>query len=107
MLSPGQVRWAYVAFEDRPGGKVRPVIIIRVAGESVIVLEGRSRWKDGLTMLLALDSSHPDARRVPLWQATYFYAENLRRIPSIDVEKHIGTLSKSEAERVIRELGAL
>ena len=107
MLSAGQVRWAYVPFEDRPGGKKRPVLILEVLADRAIVLEGRSKWKDGLTLLLALDSGHADALRIQLWRATYFYAENLREIRSDDIERCVGTLSKGETERVIRELNEL
>ena len=71
------------------------------------MLEGRGGYKERLTLLLALDHGHPDSRRIPLWKSTFFYAENLREIPCVDIDDYVGTLSKAETERVIRELNAL
>ncbi|MFF8829810.1 type II toxin-antitoxin system PemK/MazF family toxin [Streptomyces sp. NPDC015131] len=51
---PGEIWWARVPFEDGPGGKDRPCLVLAVRGDTALVAKITSRYRDGRAGVVAL-----------------------------------------------------
>lgn len=88
---PGEIWWARVPYEDRPGSKDRPCLVLNTAGEWVRVAKITSRRpRTPRPQVIPLPAgSVDDARGLP----SYLEADELRDLPAWDFRRRAGTVS--------------
>ncbi|WP_432055144.1 type II toxin-antitoxin system PemK/MazF family toxin [Streptomyces sp. bgisy022] len=94
---PAEIWWAGVPFEDRPGSKDRPCLVLTVHGDRVTVAKITTRSGDGRPGVVPLPpGSVGDARG----RASYLETDELRDVPLEDFRRRAGVLDPALWERV-------
>jgi hypothetical protein len=101
---PGEVVWAWVPYEDRPGeGKDRPVLVIGRDGRTLLglYLSSNSR-RDGEPGWLPLGAGGWDRDGRPSWVRT----DRLLRLRAGEVRREGAALDRRRFDRVLAALDA-
>ncbi|KUO13637.1 type II toxin-antitoxin system PemK/MazF family toxin [Streptomyces sp. DSM 15324] len=86
---PAEIWWANVPFEDGPGQKDRPCLVLGVRGERVTVAKITSRYRDGRAGVIPLPpGAVGDARGRPGFLET----DELRQVPVADFRRRVGVM---------------
>ncbi|GAA2798860.1 type II toxin-antitoxin system PemK/MazF family toxin [Streptomyces showdoensis] len=85
---PGEIWWAEVPFEDGPGSKDRPCLVLGLRGESALVAKITSKYHDERPGVIALPpGSVGDAQGRP----SFLETDELRDVPVVDFRRKVGT----------------
>ncbi|GGV88746.1 hypothetical protein GCM10015535_40760 [Streptomyces gelaticus] len=97
----GEVWWAEVPYEDGPGAKDRPCLVLSVRGDSVLVAKITSRHHEGRPGVIALPAGAVgDARG----RASFLETDELREVAVRGFRRRVGVVDAGVWERV-RGLG--
>ncbi|WP_327355779.1 type II toxin-antitoxin system PemK/MazF family toxin [Streptomyces sp. NBC_01304] len=84
---PGEIWWADVPFEDGPGSKDRPCLVLSVRGESVLVAKITSKYHDERAGVIPLPpGSVGDAHG----RASFLETDELREVPLWEFRRRVG-----------------
>ncbi|MGW0469536.1 type II toxin-antitoxin system PemK/MazF family toxin [Streptomyces sp. NPDC003027] len=84
----GEIWWADVPYEDGPGSKDRPCLVLALRGDSVLVAKITSRYHDDRPGVIALPpGSVGDARGRP----SFLETDELREVPVGAFRRSVGT----------------
>ncbi|MFF4882466.1 type II toxin-antitoxin system PemK/MazF family toxin [Streptomyces nigra] len=93
---PAEIWWANVPYEDRPGAKDRPCLVLAVRGQRVTVAKITSRNRAGRGGVIALPpGSVGDAGG----RASYLETE-LRVVPVRDFRRRVGVMDPAVWDQV-------
>ncbi|MFH8516545.1 type II toxin-antitoxin system PemK/MazF family toxin [Streptomyces gelaticus] len=97
----GEVWWAEVPYEDGPGAKDRPCLVLSVRGDSVLVAKITSRHHEGRSGVIALPAGAVgDAQG----RASFLETDELREVAVRGFRRRVGVVDAGVWERV-RGLG--
>ncbi|MFE4517488.1 type II toxin-antitoxin system PemK/MazF family toxin [Kitasatospora sp. NPDC056783] len=99
---PREIWWAEVPFEDGPGSKDRPCLVLRVRGRTATVAKITSRHHAERPGVLALPPGSVGDRR---GRAGWLETDELREVPLSAFRRRAGTVDRrvwSRAERVLQ-----
>lgn len=86
---PGDIWWAEVPFEDGPGTKDRPCLVLSVRGEAVLVAKITSKYRGERAGVIALPpGSVGDARG----RASFLETDELRDVPLWGFRRRVGAV---------------
>ncbi|WP_149184774.1 type II toxin-antitoxin system PemK/MazF family toxin [Streptomyces sp. TRM49041] len=86
---PGDIWWADVPFEDGPGSKDRPCLVLAVRGDSAVVAKITSKYRDERGGVIALPpGSVGDARG----RASFLETDELRDVPLWEFRRRVGSV---------------
>ncbi|MDN3022550.1 type II toxin-antitoxin system PemK/MazF family toxin [Streptomyces sp. S.PB5] len=86
---PTEIWWASVPFEDGPGAKDRPCLVLAVHGKRVRVAKITSRYHDERSGVIPLPpGSVGDAQG----RASYLETDELREVPVWDFRRKVGVV---------------
>ncbi|MFI9777121.1 type II toxin-antitoxin system PemK/MazF family toxin [Streptomyces sp. NBC_01003] len=86
---PGEIWWAQVPYEDGPGGKDRPCLVLAVHRRRVRVAKITSKYHDERAGVIALPpGSVGDAQGRP----SFLETDELREVPEGDFRRRAGVL---------------
>ncbi|MET9498220.1 type II toxin-antitoxin system PemK/MazF family toxin [Streptomyces sp. NPDC006552] len=98
---PGEIWWALVPYEDGPGGKDRPCLVLNRRGDTVQVVKITSRHHEERPGVIALPpGAVGDARE----RRSYLETDELRDVPLRDFRRRAGVIDPALWRRV-RHLG--
>ncbi|MFI9624927.1 type II toxin-antitoxin system PemK/MazF family toxin [Streptomyces sp. NPDC052042] len=98
---PGEIWWAEVPYEDGPGAKDRPCLVLRIRGGSALVAKITSKHHADRPGVIALpEGSVGDARG----RASFLETDELREVAVRVFRRRVGTVDPQVWERV-RKLG--
>ncbi|MFJ7194914.1 MULTISPECIES: type II toxin-antitoxin system PemK/MazF family toxin [unclassified Streptomyces] len=98
---PGEIWWAEVPYEDGPGAKDRPCLVLSVRGGSALVAKITSKRHEGRTGVIALPAGTVgDAQG----RASFLETDELREVAVRGFRRRVGTVDAEVWERV-RGLG--
>jgi mRNA-degrading endonuclease toxin of MazEF toxin-antitoxin module len=104
----GEIYWADVPFRNRPGSKIRPVMVVSTRFiPTVVVLASTSQYKPNLTHLHTVDFSSVKYSRIQaagLRGMSYFYEENLTRLDEAQFRRFIGKMSAQDLKIILDKL---
>src|SRR5437762_1533422 len=107
-MTIGEIYWADVPFKNRPGSKIRPVLVISTEFiPTVVVLTSTSQHKPNLTQLHAVDFSairYSRLQAAGLRGMSYFYEENLTRLDQSYFERFIGQMNVQDLKIILDKL---
>ncbi|MFJ4686098.1 type II toxin-antitoxin system PemK/MazF family toxin [Streptomyces sp. NPDC088789] len=84
----GEIWWARVPYEDGPGGKDRPCLVLAVRGRRATVAKITTRYRDDRAGVIPLPpGAVGDARGRP----SFLETDELRRVPLGDFRRRAGT----------------
>ncbi|WP_282695570.1 type II toxin-antitoxin system PemK/MazF family toxin [Streptomyces sp. CC208A] len=83
----GEIWWAEVPFEDGPGSKDRPCLVLSVRGDSTLVAKITSRYHDERPGVIALP---PGAVGDARGRASFLETDELRDVPVADFRRRVG-----------------
>lgn len=95
----GEVWWASVPFEDRPGAKDRPCLVLSVRGRTATVAKITSRAHAELPGVFALPEGTVDD---PAGRQSYLQSTELRDVPLPDFRRRAGALDRRFMKRLDR-----
>ncbi|KJS61786.1 type II toxin-antitoxin system PemK/MazF family toxin, partial [Streptomyces rubellomurinus] len=98
---PQEVWWAEVPFEDGPGSKDRPCLVLRVNGRTATVAKITSKHHAERPGVLALPPGAVGDRQ---GRASWLETDELREVPLRDFRRRAGTLDGQVWARAQREL---
>ncbi|QGV80413.1 type II toxin-antitoxin system PemK/MazF family toxin [Streptomyces ficellus] len=75
---PGEIWWADVPYEDGPGSKDRPCLVLAVRGDTALVAKITSRYRDDRPGVIAL---RPDAVGDARGRPSFLETDELRDVP--------------------------
>ncbi|ORT61553.1 type II toxin-antitoxin system PemK/MazF family toxin [Streptomyces sp. CB03238] len=75
---PGEIWWADVPYEDGPGSKDRPCLVLAVRGDTALVAKITSRYRDERPGVIAL---RPDAVGDARGRPSFLEPDELRDVP--------------------------
>ncbi|MFF7854942.1 type II toxin-antitoxin system PemK/MazF family toxin [Streptomyces sp. NPDC007904] len=94
---PAEIWWAGVPYEDGPGSKDRPCLVLSVRGERATVAKITTRYRDARTGVIALPpGSVGDARG----RASFLETDELREVPVRDFRRRVGEVDPVLWDRV-------
>ncbi|MEU3789135.1 type II toxin-antitoxin system PemK/MazF family toxin [Streptomyces fructofermentans] len=94
---PAEIWWATVPFEDGPGGKDRPCLVLAVGRRTALVAKITSKYHDERAGVIALPSgSVGDAHG----RTSYLESGELRDVRLGDFRRRVGTVDPSVWDRV-------
>ncbi len=96
---PGEIWWADVPFEDRPGSKDRPCLVLSVRRGAARVVKITSRHGDGRPGVIALPGGAVGDRR---GRASYLETDEVREVPLGDFRRRGGAMDPALWGRVRR-----
>ncbi|MFI2611409.1 type II toxin-antitoxin system PemK/MazF family toxin [Kitasatospora sp. NPDC018619] len=99
---PQEVWWAQVPFEDGPGSKDRPCLVLRVRGRSATVAKITSRHHAERPGVLALPPGTVGDRQ---GRTSWLETDELREVPLSDFRRRAGTVDGrvwARAQRVLQ-----
>ncbi|MGY0024317.1 type II toxin-antitoxin system PemK/MazF family toxin [Streptomyces sp. cg35] len=99
---PGEIWWARVPYEDGPGAKDRPCLVLAVRGGVARVAKITSRYHDERPGVIALP---PGAVSDAQGRASYLETDELREVPVPDFRRRAGVVDPALWDQV-RHLGA-
>ncbi|MFJ8827256.1 type II toxin-antitoxin system PemK/MazF family toxin [Streptomyces sp. NPDC102467] len=98
---PAEIWWALVPYEDGPGGKDRPCLVLALRGDSALVAKITSRQHEERPGVIALPrGAVGDARG----RASFLETDELREVPVRDFRRRAGVVDPGLWDRV-RHLG--
>ncbi|MFD8303237.1 type II toxin-antitoxin system PemK/MazF family toxin [Streptomyces sp. NPDC059690] len=86
---PAEIWWANVPFEDGPGGKDRPCLVLVVHGERATVAKITSKYHDERPGVIALPPGAVGDRR---GRASFLETEELREVPVWEFRRRAGVV---------------
>ncbi|MFF0743171.1 type II toxin-antitoxin system PemK/MazF family toxin [Streptomyces sp. NPDC004111] len=93
----GEIWWADVPFEDGPGSKDRPCLVLSVRGENAVVAKITSKWQHDRAGVIALPpGSVGDAQGRP----SFLETDELRDVPVWDFRRRVGTADPTVWDQV-------
>ncbi|MFE7621547.1 type II toxin-antitoxin system PemK/MazF family toxin [Streptomyces sp. NPDC057496] len=98
---PGEIWWAEVPYEDGPGAKDRPCLVLSVRGDSALVAKITSKYHEGRPGVIALPSGTVGDTRN---RASYLETDELRQVSVRGFRRRVGNVDPKVWERV-RGLG--
>ncbi|MFE2045419.1 type II toxin-antitoxin system PemK/MazF family toxin [Streptomyces sp. NPDC059477] len=94
---PGEIWWAQVPYEDGPGGKDRPCLVLAVHGRRALVAKITTKYRDERAGVLRLPpGSVGDAHGRP----SFLETDELRRVPVTDFRRRAGTVDPALWDQV-------
>ncbi|MFG2196271.1 type II toxin-antitoxin system PemK/MazF family toxin [Streptomyces sp. NPDC048639] len=94
---PGEIWWAEVPYEDGPGSKDRPCLVLALRGESALVAKITSQEREGRAGVIALpDGTVGDAAG----RRSYLETEELREVRIGGFRRHVGAVDRTVWARV-------
>jgi mRNA-degrading endonuclease toxin of MazEF toxin-antitoxin module len=93
----GEVWWASVPYEDKPGAKDRPCLVLSVRGQTARVAKITSRSHAELPGVIALPEGTVDD---PAGRRSYLQSTELRDVPLPDFRRHAGSLDPRIMKRL-------
>ncbi|MFB7589561.1 type II toxin-antitoxin system PemK/MazF family toxin [Streptomyces sp. NPDC056169] len=84
----GEIWWADVPFEDGPGSKDRPCLVLSLRGDSVLVAKITSKYHDERPGVIALP---PGAVGDAQGRPSFLETDELRDVPVRDFRRKAGT----------------
>nr|WP_031070319.1 type II toxin-antitoxin system PemK/MazF family toxin [Streptomyces sp. NRRL WC-3742] len=97
---PQEIWWAQVPFEDGPGAKDRPCLVLRVNGRTATVAKITSKQHARPGVLALPPGSTGDRQGRASWLET----DELREVPLRDFRRRTGTVDGQVWARVQREV---
>ncbi|MEU0627829.1 type II toxin-antitoxin system PemK/MazF family toxin [Streptomyces sp. NPDC005989] len=98
---PGEIWWAEVPYEDGPGAKDRPCLVLSVRGDSALVAKITSKYHEERPGVIALPAGTVgDARD----RASFLETDELREVAVRGFRRRVGVVDAGVWERV-RGLG--
>ncbi|MFB6870892.1 type II toxin-antitoxin system PemK/MazF family toxin [Streptomyces sp. NPDC056323] len=98
---PGEIWWAEVPYEDGPGAKDRPCLVLSVRGDSALVAKITSKYHEERPGVIALPAGTVgDA----LGRASFLETDELREVAVRGFRRRVGVVDAGVWERV-RGLG--
>ncbi|MFB7214623.1 type II toxin-antitoxin system PemK/MazF family toxin [Streptomyces sp. NPDC056255] len=98
---PGEIWWAEVPYEDGPGAKDRPCLVLSVRGDSALVAKITSKYREERPGVIALPAGTVgDARG----RASFLETDELREVAVRGFRRRVGVVDAAVWERV-RGLG--
>lgn len=86
---PGDIWWADVAYEDGPGSKDRPCLVLAVRGDAAVVAKITSKYRDERPGVIALPpGSVGDAQG----RASFLETDELRDVPLWEFRRRVGAV---------------
>ncbi|MCX4881083.1 MULTISPECIES: type II toxin-antitoxin system PemK/MazF family toxin [unclassified Streptomyces] len=86
---PGEIWWANVPYEDGPGVKDRPCLVLVVHGERAVVAKITSKYHDERRGVIPLP---PGAVGDAQGRASFLETEELREVPVRDFRRRVGVV---------------
>ncbi|MFF5469736.1 type II toxin-antitoxin system PemK/MazF family toxin [Streptomyces achromogenes] len=87
--SPGDIWWAHVPFEDRPGHKDRPCLVLAVRGDRATVAKITSRFHDERSGVIPLP---PGAVGDAQGRPSFLETDELREVPMDGFRRRVGVV---------------
>ncbi|MET8508915.1 type II toxin-antitoxin system PemK/MazF family toxin, partial [Streptomyces sp. NPDC004787] len=85
---PGEIWWADVPYEDGPGSKDRPCLVLALRGDCALVAKITSKYHDERPGVIALPpGSVGDAQGRP----SFLETDELRDVPVGEFRRRVGT----------------
>ncbi|MFD3335415.1 type II toxin-antitoxin system PemK/MazF family toxin [Streptomyces sp. NPDC058700] len=94
---PGEIWWADVPFEDGPGSKDRPCLVLSLRGDSALVAKITSKYHDERPGVIALP---PGAVGDAQGRPSFLETDELREVPVRDFRRRAGTADPVVWDRV-------
>ncbi|MET8541708.1 type II toxin-antitoxin system PemK/MazF family toxin [Kitasatospora sp. NPDC004799] len=88
---PREIWWAQVPFEDGPGAKDRPCLVLRVRGRTATVAKITSKHHAGRPGVLALPPGSVGDRQ---GRASWLETDELREVPLSAFRRRAGTVDR-------------
>ncbi|WP_037888566.1 type II toxin-antitoxin system PemK/MazF family toxin [Streptomyces viridochromogenes] len=86
---PAEIWWASVPYEDGPGTKDRPCLVLAVRGQQVTVAKITSKYRDERCGVIPLPpGSVGDTRG----RASFLETDELRHVPVWDFRRRVGVM---------------
>ncbi|GAA2144054.1 hypothetical protein GCM10009760_31140 [Kitasatospora kazusensis] len=95
--NPGEIWWAEVPFEDGPGAKDRPCLVLRVHGRTATVVKITSKHHAERPGVLALPPGAVGDRQ---GRTSWLETDELREVPLADFRRKVGPLDDRTWARV-------
>ncbi|MER5430829.1 type II toxin-antitoxin system PemK/MazF family toxin [Streptomyces sp. NPDC002588] len=86
---PAEIWWADVPFEDGPGAKDRPCLVLGVRGNRVTVAKITSRYRDERAGVIPLP---PGAVGDAQGRPSFLETDELRQVPVWDFRRRVGVV---------------
>ncbi len=86
---PAEIWWASVPFEDGPGGKDRPCLVLSVRGRRATVAKITSKYHDERAGVIPLP---PGAVGDAQGRASFLETDELRDVPMGDFRRRVGVV---------------
>jgi hypothetical protein len=86
---PAEIWWAAVPFEDGPGGKDRPCLVLVVHGERATVAKITSKYRDERAGVIPLP---PGAVGDARGRASFLETDELREVPVWEFRRRVGVV---------------
>ncbi|MGP3923635.1 type II toxin-antitoxin system PemK/MazF family toxin [Streptomyces sp. 8N616] len=94
---PGEIWWADVPYEDGPGSKDRPCLVLALRGDVALVAKITSQARERRDGVIALpDGEVGDAAG----HRSYLETEELREVPVVEFRRHVGAVDRGVWARV-------
>ncbi|MDV9187721.1 type II toxin-antitoxin system PemK/MazF family toxin [Streptomyces sp. SR27] len=85
---PTEIWWAEVPFEDGPGSKDRPCLVLSLRGDRALVAKITSKYHDERPGVIALP---PGAVGDAQGRPSFLETDELREVPVTDFRRRVGT----------------
>ncbi len=82
-----EIWWAEVPFEDGPGSKDRPCLVLSVRGDRALVAKITSKYHDERPGVIALP---PGAVGDARGRASFLETDELRDVPLVEFRRRVG-----------------
>ncbi|RPF33839.1 type II toxin-antitoxin system PemK/MazF family toxin [Streptomyces sp. TLI_185] len=86
---PAEIWWANVPYEDRPGNKDRPCLVLVVHGEQAVVAKITSKYHDERAGVIPLP---PGAVGDAQGRASFLETDELREVPVWEFRRRVGVV---------------
>jgi hypothetical protein len=86
---PAEIWWAHVPYEDRPGAKDRPCLVLAVRGRRARVAKITSKYHDERAGVIPLP---PGAVGDTQGRASFLETDELREVPVWDFRRRVGVV---------------
>ncbi|MGW1746772.1 type II toxin-antitoxin system PemK/MazF family toxin [Streptomyces sp. NPDC002092] len=86
---PAEIWWANVPYEDRPGNKDRPCLVLVVHGERAVVAKITSKYHDERAGVIPLP---PGAVGDAQGRASFLETDELREVPVWEFRRRVGVV---------------
>jgi mRNA-degrading endonuclease toxin of MazEF toxin-antitoxin module len=94
---PAEIWWANVPYEDGPGGKDRPCLVLVVHGERATVAKITSKYHDERSGVIPLP---PGAVGDAQGRASFLETDELREVPVWEFRRRVGVVDPALWDQV-------